>query len=113
MNSCCKTSVALFAIVMGFHAYSAEPVIAPDIRAAFTAITADARVKQGLDFLKADDANTLADQKALVVIPAPPFKEQVRAENFRARLAALGLKDVRLDKEGNAIGVRPGSGGGP
>jgi tripeptide aminopeptidase len=113
MNSCCKTLVALFAVVMGLHAHAAEPVIAPDVRAAFSAIAADARVKQGLEFLKADDANTLADQKALVVIPAAPFKEQARAENFRARLAALGLKDVRIDSEGNAIGVRPGNGGGP
>ena len=95
------------------HAYAAEPAIAPATRAAFEAITADPLVKRGLEFLKADDANTLADQKALVVIPAPPFKEQARAENFRARLAALGLKDVRIDKESNAIGVRPGSGNGP
>ena len=80
------------------HAYAAEPAIAPATRAAFEAITADPLVKRGLEFLEADDANTLADQKALVVIPAPPFKEQARAENFRARLAALGLKDVRIDK---------------
>ena len=94
-------------------AFAAEPVIAPDARAAFAAINVHPQVRQGLEFLKADDANTLAELKALVVIPAPPFKEKARAENFRARLAALGLKDVRIDAEGNAIGVRPGSGGGP
>ena len=49
-----------------------------DARAAFAAIQAHPQVRQGLDFLKADDANTLAEHKALVVIPAPPFKESAR-----------------------------------
>jgi len=110
-RSSCLLAAAM--VVCGGRAFAAEPVIPPDARAAFAAIHAHPQVRQGLDFLKADDANTLADQKALVVIPAPPFKEQARAENFRARLAALGLKNVRIDAEGNAIGVRPGSGGGP
>jgi acetylornithine deacetylase/succinyl-diaminopimelate desuccinylase-like protein len=76
-------------------------------------IGADAGVKKGLDFIEKDDAQTLADQRALTEIPAPPFKEQVRAEEYRKRLAALGLKDVRIDTEGNVIGVRPGGGKGP
>jgi acetylornithine deacetylase/succinyl-diaminopimelate desuccinylase-like protein len=92
---------------------AAEPNIARETQGAFAAILAHPQVKHGLGFLKSDDANTLAEQKALVVIPAPPFKEQARAENYRSRLAALGLKDVRIDAEGNAIGVRPGAGGGP
>ena len=49
----------------------------------------------------------------MTVIPAPPFKEQKRAEYYRARLQALGLQDVRMDSEGNAIGVRRGTGNGP
>jgi tripeptide aminopeptidase len=90
-----------------------EPNIPPQARDGFAAVLAHSQVTQGLDFLKADDAQTLADQKALVTIAAPPFHEQVRAENYRARLAALGLSDVHIDQEGNAIGVRPGAGGGP
>lgn len=90
-----------------------EPAIAPEIAKSFAAMHAHAQVQQGLAFLKADDANTVAEQKVLTVIPAPSFKEQVRAEAYRARLAASGLKDVHIDKEGNAIGVRPGAGKGP
>jgi tripeptide aminopeptidase len=101
-----------FALCAGI-AFAAEPVISPEARAAFAAVTAHALVKKGLEFLKADDANTLAELKSLVAIPAPPFKEKARAESFRARLAALGLKDVHIDAEGNAIGVRAGTGGGP
>ena len=37
-------------------------------------------VRAAVDFIKADDTATLADQKALVVIPSPKFKEQVREE---------------------------------
>lgn len=92
---------------------AAEPNIPADAAASFAAMCAQAEVRQGLEFLKADDADTLEEQKALVIIAAPPFKEQVRAEAYRARLAALGLKDVHIDTEGNVIGVRPGSGTGP
>ena len=87
--------------------------ISPAAQSAFAAITAHALVKKGLAFLEADDANTLNDQKTMTVIPAPPFKEQKRAEYYRAHLQALGLQDVRMDSEGNAIGVRRGTGNGP
>ncbi len=94
-------------------AIAAEPVIPRETSAAFGALARHPQVKQALAFLKSDDANTLADQKAMVVIPAPPFKEKARAENYRSRLAALGMKDARIDAEGNVIAVRRGSGGGP
>jgi hypothetical protein len=54
--------------------------ISPEARAAFDAITAHPLVKKGLAALEADDADTLEDQKRITVIPAPPFKEQARAE---------------------------------
>ena len=82
-------------------------------KAAYAAIGADELVKKGLAFLEGDAANTLDDQKKLTVIPAPPFKERARAESYRRRLQELGLQDVRIDTEGNAIGVRRGVGGGP
>ena len=94
-------------------AMAAEPSPSAETRDAFAAIFAHPQVKKGLEFLKADDATALADTRAIVVIAAPPFKEKTRAEYFRGRLEALGLKDVRIDTEGNAIGVRPGTGGGP
>lgn len=59
---------------------------------------------------------TVADIIRLTEIPAPPFGEAQRAEAFRADLLAAGLKDVRIDAEGNVTGVRAGgrtSGKGP
>jgi molybdenum cofactor biosynthesis enzyme len=72
--------------------------ISSTARNAFAAITVHPLVKKGLAFLEADDANTLNDQKTMTVIPAPPL---------------LGLQEVRIDSEGNAIGVRRGTGNGP
>lgn len=94
-------------------AQAQQAQISPQSKNAFASITAHPLVKKGLAFLEADDAKTLDDQKTMTVIPAPPFKEQKRAEYYRARLQELGLQDVRIDSEGNAIGVRRGSGGGP
>lgn len=103
--------VALFASPLLSHA--ADLSIPDSTRAAFKAIAADTRVQQALAFLKADDANTLAEQKAINVIPAPPFKEKVRGEFYARRLTELGLANVHIDSEGNVIGLRAGSGRGP
>jgi acetylornithine deacetylase/succinyl-diaminopimelate desuccinylase-like protein len=64
-------------------------------------------------FLLKDHENTLADQIAIASIPAPPFKEQARAEHFRTQLSALGLATVGIDAEGNVCGMRLGHGNGP
>ena len=55
----------------------------------------------------------LEDLVALTEIPAPPLKEEARARYFAKRLRELGLKDVHIDEEGNAVGERPGAGEGP
>ena len=89
------------------------PQISSGAENAFSKLATDPRVKTGLEFLKHDDANTLAEQKAIVAIPAPPFKEKIRAEYCRQRLQALALEDVKTDSEGNVYGLRPGTGKGP
>jgi acetylornithine deacetylase/succinyl-diaminopimelate desuccinylase-like protein len=81
--------------------------------ALYATLTAAPSVRAALDFLKADDAATLADQKALVVIPSPTFKEQQRAQYYLGRLKAVGLDEVRIDSASNVCGVLRGSGGGP
>lgn len=42
-------------------------------------------------------------------IEAPPFLESKRAQRFAQLLKDSGLKEVRIDKVGNVIGVRPGT----
>jgi tripeptide aminopeptidase len=65
-------------------------------------------VRQALDYVARTEPQTLEEQVSLCEIPAPPFKEQVRAEEYRRRMVALGLRNVRIDAEGNVIGERPG-----
>lgn len=72
-----------------------------------------APVQQMLNALQADNAWTLSQQKSLCEIPAPPFRETARAQEYRRRFEALGLDKVRVDAEGNVLGERPGSGRGP
>src|SRR5437016_13061021 len=72
-----------------------------------------AKVRAALDLIKADNAWTLQQQIELTQIPAPPFKESVRGAEFKRRLEALGLRNVRIDSVGNVIAERRGSGSGP
>ena len=61
----------------------------------------------------ADNEWTLSQQVSLCEIPAPPFKEQARGAELKKRFESLGLRNVRVDAEGNVIGERPGDGSGP
>src|ERR1035437_3788892 len=95
------------------HACAAEPEILPAVRDQFAAVAAHPQVKHALAFIKGDDAKTLAEQKTIGSIASPPFNEKTRAQDYVKRLAALGVSNAAIDKEGNVIAVRPGTGGGP
>lgn len=73
----------------------------------------DPRVRQALEHVRATEAQTVEEQIALCQIEAPPFKEARRAEDYRRRLEALGLRNVRIDSVGNVIAERPGEPGAP
>ena len=70
-------------------------------------------VQRALEYLRATEPEALDNQVSICEIAAPPFHEQERAEEYRRRLDTLGLRKVRIDAEGNAIGERPGVGDGP
>jgi tripeptide aminopeptidase len=80
--------------------------------AATQALLADPKVIKALDDIKADDATAFAEQKRITEIPAPPYKEKVRADYYLKRMQELGFKDAAIDSEGNVIALRKGSGGG-
>lgn len=79
----------------------------------YAALMKDARVKASLQFLRGDDARTFEEQIAITQVPAPPFKEAIRANQYAAQLRAAGLEDVSIDATGNVIGKRSGRGKGP
>src|SRR5688572_201653 len=90
----------LFLILAAAPLASQTPTIHPRVRAA-------------LDVIKTDNAWTLAQQRTICEIPAPPFKERARALEMKRRFEALGYTKVRMDSIGNVIVERAGSGNGP
>jgi tripeptide aminopeptidase len=79
---------------------------------AVDALLADPKIARALEDIKADDITTFEEQKRITEIPAPPYKEKVRAEYYLKRMQELGFKDAAIDGEGNVIALRKGSGGG-
>jgi hypothetical protein len=73
----------------------------------------NARVRQALEQVRAAEPAVIQEQIDICQIEAPPFKETRRAEDFRRRLEAMGLRNVRIDSVGNVIAERPGAPGEP
>src|SRR3984893_16035751 len=94
------------------QACAQTPAAAPAADAAYQAILSNPKVVKAIDDIKADDDSALAEQKRITEIPAPPYKEKVRAEYFLERMQELGFKDASIDTEGNVVALRKGSGGG-
>jgi acetylornithine deacetylase/succinyl-diaminopimelate desuccinylase-like protein len=68
-----------------------------------------AQTTAALDAAKRNEPHFIDEQIRICEIPAPPFKEEVRAKEMERLFQQLGLRDVRIDKAGNVIGVRPGT----
>jgi acetylornithine deacetylase/succinyl-diaminopimelate desuccinylase-like protein len=95
------------------QACAQTPAAAPAADAAYQAILSNPKVVKAINDIKADDDSALAEQKRITEIPAPPYKEKVRAEYFLKRMQELGFKDASIDTEGNVVALRKGSGGRP
>jgi tripeptide aminopeptidase len=112
-----KQSLFLAALALPVS-WSAEPAAAQTtsagsaVEAASEAILANAKAIKALEDIKADDEAAFAEQKRITEIPAPPYKENRRAEYLLKRFVELGFKEASIDAEGNVIALRKGSGGG-
>jgi len=110
-------ALALTAVLLGAGfiigpAAAQTPSAAPEIDVAYQAILANPKIIKTPEEIKLDDDTALTEQKRITEIPAPPYKEKVRAEYFLMRMQELGFKDASIDSEGNVIALRKGSGGG-
>ena len=65
-------------------------------------------IRAAVDAAKTTESETIEDQIRLCEVEAPPFQEARRGQLFAQMLRDTGLKNVRIDAEGNVIGVRPG-----
>lgn len=107
------TAVGLAATAQQSMAQQTEIEIEDNVRSGFEAVLADPRVVDALAELEIREPEAIQEQFRLTEIPAPPFKEERRAAYFLEQLKARGLEDAYIDSEGNAIGIRKGSGNGP
>lgn len=82
--------------------------ISPAIERNVALIKNDRRVLEAFDLIERLDDRTLEDHIALTEIPAPPFKEERRAEAYRQLLMEAGADSVWIDEEGNVIALRRG-----
>ncbi len=68
----------------------------------------DVAVKAAVEMIRAAEPQTIENQVRLCEVEAPPFKEAKRAEVYARLFREAGLQNVRIDKEGNVLGDRPG-----
>lgn len=68
----------------------------------------DERVRRAFRFFEERAPQIDEEQTAICEIPAPPFGEEARAEYLAARFRQCGLRDARLDDEGNCVALRRG-----
>lgn len=71
-------------------------------------LIADATIKTALESIRAAEPKTIEEQIRLCQVEAPPFKEAKRAELYAQLFREAGLQNVRIDREGNVLGERPG-----
>lgn len=87
--------VILLAVSPGLAQTPAELMKEPPVHAA-------------LEAARRNEPFALEQQARVCEIPAPPFHEEARGQELKRLFQGLGLKDVRIDRAGNVIGVRPG-----
>jgi acetylornithine deacetylase/succinyl-diaminopimelate desuccinylase-like protein len=65
------------------------------------------------DFVARDHDRFVRETIQITEIEAPPFMEDKRAKAYAEMLGQNGLSEVEIDPEGNAMGLRKGTGNGP
>ncbi len=101
-------------LVLATGAVWAQTAAPPDrYDAAIARVRNSDGFKAALAVLDRDHDRLIDEIVTLTEIPAPPFKEDRRAKAYLEMLRASGLTDVEQDEEGNVMGLRKGTGGGP
>ena len=101
------TSLALIALLF----WSAPAQDSPDARV--KRVLDDPKFKVAMAVLDREHDRIVTDIVTLTEIPAPPFKEDKRGTAYLEMLRQHGLTNVERDAEGNVMGLRKGTGGGP
>lgn len=105
--------LALAGLVVCAYAATRAQAPAQPPAARVRQVVADPRFASAMATIDRAHDQLIADIITLTEIPAPPFKEDRKGTAFMEMLRAAGLSDVERDPEGNVLGVRRGTGGGP
>ena len=70
-------------------------------------------VRAALDAARTAESQIIDDQVRICEVEAPPFQEAKRAQLYVQMMRDVGLKNVRVDAEGNVLGERPCAGARP
>lgn len=95
-------------VVLTCIAGLAAPSLAQEDPEMAARLMQDRGVLTALQAARDGETWTLADQVRLCEVPAPPLREADRALVYADAFRSLGLRNVRVDREGNVLGERPG-----
>lgn len=87
---------------------SVDPVYKSEI----DKITSNKKIQQAFQIIQDLEPTTLKELIELTEIPAPPFEEQKRANHFLQMLKKAGIDSIWIDKAGNVVALRKGTGNG-
>ncbi|HUL00150.1 MAG TPA: M20/M25/M40 family metallo-hydrolase [Nitrospirota bacterium] len=107
------TLIVMLMVGSAVNAQEPSYPLSSSVKMTYSQISSQSSIKKAMEFIKADQSNTVEEQIQLSAIPSPPFKEGKRGEEYLKRLVSAGVKDVQMDKEGNVCGLLSGAGKGP
>jgi acetylornithine deacetylase/succinyl-diaminopimelate desuccinylase-like protein len=110
---CGRASLIALVLALGAGPALAGEVASPAATAVMKRIMDGKGYKAAVASMNKDHDRWVSEIITLTEIPSPPFKEAARAKAYLEMLRAEGLTDVEIDAEGNAMGVRKGTVGGP
>lgn len=105
-----RPAAMMAALLLGSSPLLAAP--SHEAMATIQRIEATPAFTKAVAAIEAGHDKWVADIIALTEIPAPPFKEAVRARAYRDMFIARGLTEVEIDAIGNVTGLRKGGGDG-
>ena len=100
-----RTAITTIPILLALAApISAQTDVAAEVRA----IARDPAIARAFAAIEALDAQGMRELIEMAEIPAPPFKEQARAEVYVRWLREAGADTAYIDAEGNVVAIRRG-----
>jgi len=91
---------ALLALILLANGLNAQTILS---------LMREPQVKAALESARTNEPHFIDEQIRICEIPAPPFKEDARGRELERLFRSSGLQNVRTDRAGNVIGVRPGT----